>query len=163
MNMDHDQQLGKGKHLRYSLRCSWQACGDMSGCLYDWRCSYDPHMSVHPNMSVHPLITSVYPCTFPIHVYTPYVCIPPYLYIPHMSVCFIYPNTPKSIYPPYICMPTICPYSSFRTSPIHLWESTPTFSLLPIETLCFCITNCMWVSFHQVMLSCSFLSLWSRG
>ena len=42
-------------------------------------------------------------------------------------------------------------------------KAYPIFSLLPIETLWFCLTNCIWVRFHQVMLSCSCLSLSSRA
>ena len=69
---------------------------------------------------------------------------------------------------------TWCPYILIYPNMYNLFQQNlekvpnycktyPIFSLLSIETLCFCLTNCIWVRFHQVTLSCCCLSLWSRA
>ena len=104
MNMAHNQQLGKGKLLTYSFRCSWQACAGMSVCLGD--VGRTPHTSVYPPTSVHHLK----------HLYTSsqtFVCTPYICTSPHTSVCSYTCVWPHMSVHLYVCM---CP-----CNPWHIW------------------------------------------
>ena len=143
-------------------------------CIY----LYTPPYICRPLYVCMPPYVHIIPfiCMAPYIFILPYVCTPPYVHkSSHTSIhhCWSYAVS-------YIIFSnsTQCSYIHIYPNMYNvlqqnledipkIWEGIfvviCNFSLLPIQTLCFCLTNCIWVSFHHATLSYSCLSLSSRA
>ena len=137
-----------GKNLNFTRnlvsRCSWQACGGMSGCLFGGSCMtiqhlYTPILLYIPPTSAHPLYIHI----SPIHQYVPYlpwglggICT-----LVHLSDISVSVST------------SICPsvHNSHTSCSPSLWVA----SLLDIMPMDVCYVSCCWpIPFFLVFSLC---------